>query len=360
MSLHAAAAKLEKDRVEAFAERMLGTLNGAAIALATSIGHRTGLFDAMADLPPSTSADIAAAAGLDERYVREWLGAMVTGGIVEYAPIRDTYRLPAEHAAVLSRRGPAHNLAVTAQIVPALAGVEDRLVRCFREGGGVPYEAFTRFHEVWTEESRQTVVSALFDSILPLDPQLPGRLRRGIDVMEAGCGHDRALLALASAYPNSRFTGYDLDEEAIAEARAAAREIGLGNLRFERRDLADLDARGAFDLVLAFDVIHAEARPDLVLAGLRRALRPGGRFLMQDVRVSSHLGENLEHPAGPFLYTLSYNHCMTVSLARGGMGLGACWGRERARSMLEEAGFADITVHDLPHDFLSYYCVARV
>ncbi len=169
--------ELDQNKAEEFAERMLGVLNDGALALMTSIGHRAGLFDAMAGLAPSTSERIASAANLNERYVREWLAAMVVGGVVEHDPEDETYRLPPEHAAFLTRAATPDNIAVTAQFIPVLASVEDRIVESFERGGGVPYSAYTRFHEVMAEDSGQTVVAALTDYILPLAPGLTGASR---------------------------------------------------------------------------------------------------------------------------------------------------------------------------------------
>ena len=351
---------VDSQRVDAFATRLTGILNSGALALGLSIGHRTGLFDALEALPPTTSEQIADHAGLNERYVREWLGAMVTGGVVEYDPADTSYRLPPEHAALLTRRSSPNNLAVAAQFLPVIASVEDRIVECFREGGGVGYDHFDRFHEVMAEESRQTVVAALFDHILPLAAELPGRLRDGIEVADNGCGMGRALIALASEYPNSRFTGFDLSSEAIEDATDRARLLGLRNVRFETLDLSKFDRPAAFDLVTAFDVIHDQAKPARVLENVRAALRPDGVFLMQDIRTSSHLENNVEHALGPFLYTISYNHCMTVSLARDGAGLGTCWGRELAEQMLHEARFPDVAVFQLEHDMMNDFYVARI
>ena len=140
---------------------------------------------------------------------------------------------------------------------------------------------------------------------------------------------------------------------------AEARKRQLGNARFEARDVSRMKARSAFDLVTAFDAIHDQARPREVLAAIRRALRPGGVFLMQDIAASSHLAGNVEHPLGPFLYAISTMHCMSVSLAGGGAGLGAAWGRELAEKMLEQAGFTSVRVETLPHDMLNLYYVAR-
>jgi 2-polyprenyl-3-methyl-5-hydroxy-6-metoxy-1,4-benzoquinol methylase len=350
---------LDQNKAEEFAERMLGVLNDGALALMTSIGHRAGLFDAMAGLPPSTSEQIASAANLNERYVREWLAAMVVGGVVEHDPEDGTYHLPPEHAAFLTRAATPDNIAVTAQFIPVLASVEDRIVESFQKGGGVPYSAYTRFHEVMAEDSGQTVVAALTDYILPLVPGLTGRLEAGIDVLDVGCGSGRALNLMARKFPNSRFTGYDFSEEAIARARTAAQKHDTTNVRFEVKDVATLDEEARYDLITTFDAVHDQADPAAVLRGIAAALRDDGVYLMQDIAGSSHLHNNLDHPLGPFMYTVSTMHCMTVSIAQGGEGLGAMWGEEKAKEMLKEAGFGEVEVERLPHDIANSYFVAR-
>jgi 2-polyprenyl-3-methyl-5-hydroxy-6-metoxy-1,4-benzoquinol methylase len=350
---------INEAEAQAFAEKMFGVINGAALALMTSIGHRTGLFDTMAGLPPATSAQIAEASGLNERYVREWLGAMVTGRIIEYDPANGTYFLPREHAAFLTRAASPNNLATTTQFIPLLGAVEDQIVASFRQGGGVPYSSYPRFHEVMVEESNQTVVAGLIEAILPLAPGLVEKLREGIEVTDIGCGRGRALMLLARTFPQSSFTGYDFSEEAIAAARAEAAQQGLTNLRFEVKDAAEIDETVRYDLITAFDAIHDQAAPRKVLKAIARALRPGGVFLMQDIRASSHVEKNIDHPLGAFTYTVSCLHCMTVSLALGGEGLGAAWGEERALELLAEAGFENVDVRQLPHDIINNYYIAR-
>jgi 2-polyprenyl-3-methyl-5-hydroxy-6-metoxy-1,4-benzoquinol methylase len=350
--------ELDQARAEEFAERMVGVLNEGSMALMTSIGHRTGLFDAMAGLPPSTSEEIASAASLNERYVREWLGAMVVGKIVEHNPEEGTYQLPQEHAAFLTRAASPDNIAAFAQYIPLLGSVEDGIVESFKNGGGVPYSAFPRFHEVMAEDSGQTVLPALKEHILPLVPGLIVRLEKGIDVLDVGCGSGRALNLMARSFPNSRFVGYDFSEEAIDHARAEAQEHGTTNIRFEVKDAAALDEKERYDLITTFDAVHDQADPAAVLRGIAAALREEGVYLMQDIAGSSHHHNNIDHPIGPFLYTVSTMHCMTVSLAQGGEGLGAMWGEEKAKEMLEEAGFTHVEVEQLPHDFQNYYYIA--
>ncbi len=355
-------ATYDEARAEAFAGRMLDLLNEGALAVMISVGHRTGLLDAMGRHGAGTSQELADAAGLHERYVREWLGAMTAGRVVELDPASGRYSLPAEHAAWLTRAASPDNLAVEAQWITSLSNVEDDIVECFRSGGGVPYERYPRFHEVMAEESAQTVLSVLFSHILPLVPGLSERLEDGATLLDLGCGRGRALLMLAERFPASTFRGYDLSTDAIAFASEQARERGLENVSFEQRDLSsfDVDAEpGAFAFVTTFDAVHDQARPLALLKGIRRALEPGGTYLMQDIQGSSHHHENIDHPGGPLLYMISCMHCMTVSLAQGGDGLGAMWGEQRARELLAEAGFSSVDVHLLEHDPFNAYFVVR-
>jgi 2-polyprenyl-3-methyl-5-hydroxy-6-metoxy-1,4-benzoquinol methylase len=350
-------------KAENFATKLLATLNHGATCLMISIGHRTGLFDVMSGMAPSTSQEISKRAGLDERYVREWLGAMVTGGLVELEPETFRFRLPDEHAAFLCRASAADNMAAFTQYVAVLGGVEDDIVNCFRHGGGVPYEKFPRFHTVMAEDSGQSVLSSLESHVLPLVPGMIEELAEGAGLLDVGCGSGRIVNRLAELYPKSSFTGLDLAGEAIRAARAEARSKGLANVRFEAVDLSDFDHMAepdAFDFITAFDAVHDQAQPLRLLKGVCRALKDDGTFLMQDIRGSSHLAKNLQHPLGPLLYTISCMHCMTVSLAQGGEGLGAMWGEEKAREYLHQAGFRSVQKRELAHDIQNnWYVVTK-
>jgi SAM-dependent methyltransferase len=341
-----------------FAERMLHTMNEAALALMVSVGHRTGLFDVMAAMPAATSAEIASRASLDERYVREWLAAMTTGRIIEHDGAAGSYVLPAGHAAWLTRAAGLNNLATGMQFIGLLAQVEDQIVDCFRNGGGVPYSAFPRFQAVMAEDSGAVQDANLIKVTLPLVPGLTDRLRQGIDVADVGCGSGHAAILMAEAFPRSRFTGFDFSDDGMTAARREAGRKDLANVRFEKRDAARLGEAGQFDFITTFDAVHDQARPDLVLAGIAGALRPGGVYLCVDTSASSTLADNLDHPLGPFMYTVSCMHCMTVSLADGGMGLGTMWGEQTARRMLHEAGFTSVEAAHLDGDFANAYLIA--
>jgi SAM-dependent methyltransferase len=348
--------ELDAEKLTTFGERLSGFLNGGAAALMLSIWHQSGLFDTMAGMPPATSLEVAEAAGLDERYVREWLGAMVTAGVVEYEAGRGVYALPPEHAALTTRAAGTNNYAAFMQLIPHLGAVEQEVLDKFRNGGGVPYSSYARFQQVMAELSGAVFDANLVAATLPLVPGIIDRLQEGIDVADIATGSGHAINVMAKAFPQSRFVGYDFSEEGVARGRSEAAEWGLTNASFEAKDVATLDERDRFDFITTFDAIHDQAKPRTVVQGIYDALKPGGYWLCVDVQASSHVGENLDHPVGTFGYTVSCMHCMTVSLAYGGDGLGAMWGAHKARELFAEAGFGPIQVHTVEGDpFNNYY-----
>lgn len=347
------------ETAEEFTGRIVAALDGASLALLLSIGHQTGLLDTMAGLPPATSAQIAEAAGLNERYVREWLAGMTTGRVVEYDAGTGTYALPSHRAAVLTRAAGPDNLALVALFIPLLAEVEQKIIGCFRDGGGLHYSEFPRFHTLMAEQSAVVYDKALVDVVLPLVDGLVERLRAGADVADFGCGSGHAINVMAQAFPASRFTGIDFSAEALAAGAREAAELGMANAAFESHNLPDIDKEAAYDVITVFDAIHDQARPERVLANIHRALRPGGVLLMADIRASSRLEENVGVPMSTYLYTTSLMHCMTVSLAGDGAGLGAAWGTQLAVSMLADAGFGDVRVAEIESDPLNNYYIAR-
>lgn len=350
----------DSKKADVFAEALMEHLNGGALMLMLSIGHRTGLFDVLKGCGFKTSPEIAELSGLNERYVREWLGAMTSGRITEYKPDTGEYRLPDENASFLCRSASPNNMAVFAQYIGLLGGVEDHIVECFRKGGGVNYSEYPRFHEVMAEDSEQTVLSSLLEQILPLCEGLVDRLEEGIQVADLGCGRGKAAILLAKSFPKSQFLAVDLSAEAIAAGRADAMAAGIENLTFREMDLSTYgnDApEERYDFVTTFDAVHDQPDPASLLKGIYRSLRPGGVYLMQDIHSTGRLEDSANHPVGPLLYTISTMHCTSVSLAQGGEGLGTMWGREKARELLEEAGFKSMKVHQLPHDFQNDYYV---
>ena len=267
---------ISPDAGEEFAGANRRNHRAASTAILLSIGHQTKLFDTLAELPAATSTQIADAAGLNERYVREWLGGVVAGRIVDYDPATQTYSLPQHRAAVLTRAAGSGQSRAGRAVHPAAGrgGAEgDRLLS---HGGGLSYSEYPRFHTLMAEESGEVFDAALVDVILPMVDGLPASLRAGVDVADFGCGSGHAVNVMASAFPASRFVGIDFSAEGLAAGTAEARRLGLTNATFEAVDVAGYDATEAFDVITAFDAVHDQAHPGQVLANIHRALRPGG------------------------------------------------------------------------------------
>lgn len=350
---------IDNSKAEEFASKMFQILNGGMLSLMISIGHKTGLFDIISQLDPSTSQEIAQKAKLNERYVIEWLGAMVTGNIIKYDPSTEKYYLPKEHSAFLTRESGIDNLAVFSQYVSLMGNVEDKIVECFRKGGGLPYSEYPKFQELQAEETARIFDNRLTNQILQLIPEINARLNSGIEVLDIGCGTGHAINLMGKTFPRSKFTGYDISQEGITKANEEARNMGLTNVRFEIKDALLIEEFGKYDLITAFDTIHDQAQPDRVLKAIYASLRKGGFFLMQDIAASSMLHENINSPLAPALYTISTMHCMSVSLAYNGEGLGTMWGKEMAVKKLNATGFKDVEVKNVNGDIINYYYISH-
>ncbi|MGN6792142.1 MAG: class I SAM-dependent methyltransferase [Streptosporangiaceae bacterium] len=339
------AAEFDPAKAEAFGQHMMGILSGGMLSLMVDVGHRTGLFAAAAN-GWATSEQLAARGGLTERYVREWLGAMTAAGIVEYDQASEAFRLPPEHAALLIAPTGVAPLAVTTTI---LARHVPQIAEAFREGGGVPYAAFgPDFTDAWDAVGRGVFDTMLLSDYVPLAPGLTEALTAGIRVADIACGTGHALIVLARAFPASTFIGYDLDEHAIARARAEAAGAELANVSFEVADVARLAAHARYDVVFVFDAIHDQVEPDTVLTRIAAALVPGGLLFMREPCAADTLAGNLANPMASVMYSASTLHCLTVSLAHGGAGIGTAFSERHARQMLADAGFAAPDVRPAP------------
>jgi SAM-dependent methyltransferase len=349
---------LDPQRIEAFAGRLMGIYTGAVLTYMIDVGHRTGLFAAAAQ-GPASSAGLAVRAGLTERYVREWLGSMATAGFVDYDPTTGVFEFPVEHAICLTGPG-SSNLARFSQLTTHLARFTKSVADAFQNGGGVPYSEFVpEFTDVMDAASRNGFDEHLLADVLPLVPGLPEQLAAGATVADIGCGTGHAIAVMAAAYPNSTFVGYDMSEPALDRANAEIGAAGVSNARFELCDVATLSVTEPLDAVVSFDTIHDQARPDAVLKAIHDSLRPGGVYVMVEPRVSSNLEDNIGNPMAPLIYGVSTLHCLTVSLAQDGAGLGTAFGEQVARQLLADAGFVDVEVHPAPGDPLDAVFVAR-
>jgi ubiquinone/menaquinone biosynthesis C-methylase UbiE len=331
------------DRKKAAAlTRQVGIDFGATLTVALAyIGDRLGIFKAMDGGTPMTSAQLAERTRLSERYIREWTATMAASGYIDYNPADATFRLNPEQALVLAREDNTFFMGGAFQYAAACYRQIPKLTESFEHGGGVPFsdfgsdiiEAIERlFHsgyETWVAQEW-----------IPAVPDIHRRLLVGGEVAEVGCGAGQCIIPVAMAYPESRFFGYDFDQKSIERARRKADQAGVaGRVTFTQVAAEDLSFAARFDLVMAFNCIHDMARPRQVLSAIHRIVKPDGAAMWSEAHAGNRLEDNLT-AQGRTMYASSTMHCMTVSLAQGGEGLGSVIGEEQARKMALEAGFA--------------------
>jgi len=268
---------------------------------------------------------------------------MAAAGYLEYQAADQTFRMNPEQSLVLTDEHSVFFSAGSFQYAVGCYAQISKLLNAFEQGGGVPFADFGKD----IVEGIQRLFQAGYETWvgrewIPAVPQLHEQLLSGADVAEVGCGSGQCIVPLAVAYPRSRFFGYDIDPTSIERAKDKASRAGI-----ERRVTFELVAAEAlpdnrFDLAMAFNCIHDMAHPRAALRGIRKALKSGGVMLWSEADASDRLEENIG-VRGRTLYGASTMHCMTVSLASGGEGLGVVIGENRMREMAHEAGFSNVS-----------------
>lgn len=349
---------MDRGKVSAFLEKFTDLAAGATTIGLLAVADRTGLSRYFGEVGGGTADELARGAGLESRYVLEILSGLAAARVVDYDPDSKRFDLPPEHALFIADESSPYFMGGFFDMLPTIMSHVDQVAAATREGGGVPFEAFGEMMIRGIDRSNtpsQTVF--LVDRWLPAVPGLIPDLEAGARVADVGCGSGTAALLMARSFPNSAVSGFDVSAGSVDAARARAR--GLSNLGFARLDVTEIPTRPPFRLVTTFDVIHDLTDP---LAGLRRirdALSVNGQYLMMEPNAGSNLEENLT-PRGALLYGTSTLHCMTQSLARGGEGLGAVWGRQRARELALEAGFGSFReLEEISNKFSAFYLLTR-
>lgn len=349
---------MDRERIEAFLDRFVALASGATTIGLLAVADRSGLSSYLGDHRGGTSEEIARGAGLDERYVREILSGLAAAGVIDYDHGEGTFTLPPEHALFVSDPDSPYFMGGWLDMIPAAYRGIDGVTHATIHGGGVGFEEFGP--EIIRGIDRANAPSQrvfLIRKWLPAVPGLLEALESGITVADVGCGSGTVALLIAGAYPASRVHGFDVSPDSIDVARARA--DGMSNVEFQVSAVADIPPDPGFDLITTFDVVHDLADPHGDLVRIREALRPDGWYLMMEPDASSNLEDNL-HDRGALLYGISALHCMTQSLASGGAGLGAAWGRERAEELVLAAGFSSFQpLEEISNRFSSFYLIRR-
>ena len=296
------AVQTDPQKVEEFVGKVLTDTSATMTTLLAVLGDRLGLFKDLHENGPATSSELATRTGIQERYAREWLGGMTTAGYLLYDPKTAIFSLPPEHAPALAEEAGPYFFGGLYQMLPAMSDVLDELTDVFRDGGGVPFSAYS--HHFWDGMERFT--NGWFENLLvqewiPAMPEVASKLAEGAKVADIGCGRGRALIKLASTYPSSEFVGFDIFPPSVDRARANAETAGVSErVRFEALD-ASTGLPEKFDIITTFDVIHDAPDPLGILQAIRGALNDGGTYVCLDINCSDKLEEN-EGPLGSMFH----------------------------------------------------------
>ncbi|MFC0225489.1 class I SAM-dependent methyltransferase [Serratia aquatilis] len=334
------AIKIDTAKVEQFSARIMedygNTLRGAMLY----IGDQLGLFKALAYAKPITVEELAQQTNLNARYLREWLGSMVTGNYVTYDRETKRYQMPDEYVPVLADEDSPYFAGGIIQLSVPFVSMAPKVVEAFRHGGGAPEESFPI--ETWEGMERMTMPwykHFLVQHWIPSLTDVKAKLEQGGSVLDFGCGSGLAAITMAKAFPEAHIFGCDFHPPSIERARANAVAAGVSDrVQFEVNDSGALAGK-KFDFVTTFVVIHDATDPQQMMKDLRASTADDGTFLMVELNLSEELDENM-NLFGRMMYPQSTLYCMTCSLSHGGAGLGACMGEGRAREMAEVAGFS--------------------
>ncbi|XP_038076642.1 demethylmenaquinone methyltransferase-like [Patiria miniata] len=341
------AEEVADETAEDFSSRVVRQITGGLACLGIAMGVETGLFDVLISLggDPKTSQEIADIADLKERYVREWLGCMAASDIVTFEPAQERYWLPAHRMGILQS-------SMLSMAIPCLAGGFFEVAECFKKNGpaGVEYDKYPKLDEVLDKLHQPFFRDQFLQEFIPSMPKLLQQLKRGIQVLEVGCCEGDSLRMLASCFPKTAVYGLDISPTVIKQARVKTKELGLTNLEFVCEDVCAMPADWTwkFDYIFIYFVLHDLSYPDTGLREMYRVLKPGGTLSVVDTVTHTKLQDNIaDEDKGYVLtqFTMSLMNCLPVSSHPGdGAGLGAMWGREKAREMLEDANFEVLSI----------------
>jgi 2-polyprenyl-3-methyl-5-hydroxy-6-metoxy-1,4-benzoquinol methylase len=350
---------LDWGKVKEFAGLMTNDLGAALQGALSYIGDRLGIFKSLAAAGAVTSAEFAQSTGLNERYLREWLGAMTAAKYITYDPASGRYSMPPEHAMILANEDSPFYMGGFMQMVVPEVALAPRLLESFRTGKGVPQSDYPpEVFEAIERGSAPMYQHSLLRKWIPAMPRVTETLAAGGVALDVGCGSGRAVIALAKAYPTAHFFGYDGHTGSVERARANAKAAGVADrITFEVVDCTRLPS-DQFDFITTFDVIHDSVDPVGLLRSIRGALKHDGTYLMVEVNVTNRPEDNI-NPMGRMMYSASTLYCMTVSLAHGGAGIGAMMGEAKARELVQAAGFSRFTRLPVKDAFSVLYEIGR-
>jgi SAM-dependent methyltransferase len=331
---------INMDKLNAFMGQVVGELGATVNAGLIVLGDRLGLYKAMAESGPITSAELAEKTGTAERYVREWLNAQAAGGFVEYTPETQRYLLPPEQAMALANEDSPAFVCGAFELATASLKSESQIESAFRSGAGFGWHQHDLGVSTGCERFFRPGYNAnLVSSWLPALEGVEAKLGVGAKVADVGCGLGASTRLMAQAYPRSRFTGFDYHAESIGLARQKAKDAGLQDrATFEVAKAAAFPGSG-YDLIAMFDCLHDMGDPVGAARHVRQALAADGTWLIVEPIAGDRVEQNL-NPVGRAYYAFSTFLCTPNSLSQDvGLALGAQAGEARIKDVATAGGF---------------------
>ena len=351
--------EFDHEKAQRFAARTGQQLAAAMNCYLSYIGDDLGLYKAILELGWVTSDELAAATGLHERWIREWLRHQACNQHLDYDVEKDAFSISSEVGSVFCDEDSPYYFASGFQAFAALRSSVDRLPEAFSTGLGMSFDDHGPGCACGIEKLNNYIPKyELVQSILPQLDGVCNRLEEGVSVADVGCGAAIALLNMAKSYPKSTFTGFEISTHAIERARANIRDWGLQNVSIQDAREQPLPGDRSLDFVTTFDVVHDTPFPDRLIEEIYSALSPDGTWLCSDIRSFPKFAENLaENPGAPLLYGFSVMVCMSSAMSEpGGAGLGTLgFNSEVARDMTAAAGFTRFRQLEYENSINSYY-----
>lgn len=335
--------RINEQRLQELAAKATADTAAALGVLLSYMGDQTGIYRTMRDIGRSDVPTIAAEAGVDERYLLEWLSAQAAAGYVTYHPDDETFSLTPEQAIVMAGEGHPACLQGFFQVAVAQFATHEAAVDTLKSGAGRPWGEHHTCQFCGTDRFfRPGYEANLIGSWLPALEGVTPKLEKGARVADVGCGHGSSTVLMAKAFPRSEFIGFDFHEPSIEEAKQKARESGVSeNTRFATARAEAYEAQD-LDLVCMFDALHDMGDPVAVARHIRETLKPDGTLMLVEPLAGDTLAENL-HLIGQVFYSASTLICTPAARAQGiGYALGAQAGEKRLTDVLKSAGFTRV------------------
>ena len=348
---------MEREKLEKFTDRIMSDVNAAMSCLNLYIGHRLNLFKALQLLGNTDAKGLADYSHTNERYIRDWLECMAAGSYIDHDPETGKFSIPQEHALALTRQDNPYYMAAFLCWIPSLADVVKPVIKAFKTGEGVPYEAYGEDGlEAIGQGNKPMFINDYETCWIPAMHNVKEKLESGARVADIGCGYGWSNISLAKGFPKVKVDAYDSDQASIDQANKNALEEGVSDqLAFHDTAVEDIPLNGKYDLITAFECLHDMAYPEIALRKMKEMLAEEGAVLISEEAVGDNLEEN-KNFLGHLMYNFSVLHCLPQSMVfPDSAAIGTVFNPSKIKELAFEAGFSKFEVLPVQNDFWRFY-----